>query len=1270
MDSKVTLITQQQLDEALELRRVDAGNGTLFGVSKKRPPRTQGLTIVISSGGSGMSAIRMARSIANQKLSPDYTQYVKFIAIDSSTGEIDGVRKEGMETINISVPGAQDRVLKRGPFLREFVPADYPITLLNPDGASQDRLTGKIKLYDQSAAGGTTNDQVLMNLIQNLFKNEWMPVKGLPVDIFLLTGISGGNGSGTFLDLAAWAKKACPDPSNVHVYAYIMLPDTAKQYAQNIEGENSLYRNGFAALKELESYMSIDFEAGRKEIIQSANPAVSIEINSANPLIDYPVLVSGDYDKAVSMIAETIVNTIADSGGSFSQSAFYSNNLTYRANHMSRQAMMNLGVLKPDACPEDSHLYCGIGYAFASIPEKIVIPNIVSRVCRKMYEQQNTLGVVEAASAPFCTATRRLNRIEFEQQMRKLLNLPDKQKLDENALLSKVQAIFQGTCKVGANQSEIEYSDIVAGRTQDYFKGFRVDQVVTTTLPKFIEEIQKLYLQIEEQAKLVMNIYGPRAIEFLYEGKGNDDAGGVPEDLTDLCLKKQIANVNAFFSHWASTPARYPRNMEQLTLFGGVIEKISGNKTDAWKGAAATAAKNDVYHQIAEKMNGATGGWQTEYVSRVENFKDCCVRFAQVIETMMSFYKGIGSSLDADNFNEFAKQSGDDNGINLCSSNDIYVWVQDTIGGQVNAVDPIAAKELMIDSFYRRTQDWISGDEGVAREAFDDVMSQICSLGKYASGAEGLSLTITDYFNEVLSGVTPAQQTNAINTVIESIMSRLLTASEPMLETKNGAYGHINRVILVPQNLMMGSYSTDIQNAFANYIRPGDTLAISSIVDSIVCYQASVANALSNVKELGKWEAGYEAAINATTHLNNGEYIKLHMNTGLSQYRELTYTDTIHAASGESVIGTSQEDDILFGTGLAWKNYESINVQRYQNEFGGNEATTEARYRRDVFSRIVDAALKMGIIECEEIQPNVYTYWMNVIPSDWTNLSVKNYKLRANGKLVRGQQLFNYLQAQNAGSGSVWRKEIKLLNSPAFGGTNDGGFDFNAIIAQEHWSAQQVTNTHKAYMKRILRKATGLYQELRDTMYRYRDIETRLNSIDSVGAKKLRYERFAEYIVNGIINTDEEEYEWTVLTDRTRSGDISEDLISFGRRTIAGMDAVDKKLITSGLRVVPVFHQYLELLKEETVSEDQLDELKNEIIGAMTDKEYDQLVDARITLLQKASDAFKELCGRSKDTVGAIMDALGLDDDRMEEAEEVADIFEAIDAKLNELSKF
>ena len=207
-------------------------------------------------------------------------------------------------------------------------------------------------------------------------------------------------------------------------------------------------------------------------------------------------------------------------------------------------------------------------------------------------------------------------------------------------------------------------------------------------------------------------------------------------------------------------------------------------------------------------------------------------------------------------------------------------------------------------------------------------------------------------------------------------------------------------------------------------------------------------------------------------------------------------------------------------------------------------------------------------------------------------------------------------------------------------------------------------------MKRILRKATGLYQELRDTMYRYRDIETRLNSIDSVGAKKLRYERFAEYIVNGIINTDEEEYEWTVLTDRTRSGDISEDLISFGRRTIAGMDAVDKKLITSGLRVVPVFHQYLELLKEETVSEDQLDELKNEIIGAMTDKEYDQLVDARITLLQKASDAFKELCGRSKDTVGAIMDALGLDDDRMEEAEEVADIFEAIDAKLNELSKF
>ena len=238
MEGSIQILTKEKLEEVLQVGKVDAGNGTMFGVTTQRQPRREGLTLVISSGGSGMSAIKAALQTANQKLTPDYTNYVKFIVVDSSTGEISEAKKQGIEILNISSAGAAERIQKRNTFYKQFVPADYDVTLLNMDGSSQNRMTGKIKLYDVN--GGKTNDEVLREMIENLFKNEWKAVANLPVDIMILTGISGGNGSGTFLDLAAQARSACPPNNDVRVYGYIMLPDTAERYANSSTAKNSL----------------------------------------------------------------------------------------------------------------------------------------------------------------------------------------------------------------------------------------------------------------------------------------------------------------------------------------------------------------------------------------------------------------------------------------------------------------------------------------------------------------------------------------------------------------------------------------------------------------------------------------------------------------------------------------------------------------------------------------------------------------------------------------------------------------------------------------------------------------------------------------------------------------------------------------------------------------------------------------------------------------------------------------------------------------------
>ena len=266
----------------LQIGTVDTGSGTLFGVTEKREVSQQALTLVISTGGSGKAAITQAIQTAKQKLKKDYTQYVKFLVIDSATGELEPLIQQGIDVLNISVPMIVNRLQpqNRENFYKFFIPKDIPYQVIDGNGAGQRRLFGKVKLYDQDG-NGSTNDRVLHDKIAGYFEGNgsWAPHRTLPVNILLLTGISGGTGSGTFLNIAAIAKNACPNPLNVEVYSYIMLPDTAECFATSEEQRKSLYGNGFAALKELESYESFSMEPGREENFYSRNTANDVRFS-------------------------------------------------------------------------------------------------------------------------------------------------------------------------------------------------------------------------------------------------------------------------------------------------------------------------------------------------------------------------------------------------------------------------------------------------------------------------------------------------------------------------------------------------------------------------------------------------------------------------------------------------------------------------------------------------------------------------------------------------------------------------------------------------------------------------------------------------------------------------------------------------------------------------------------------------------------------------------------------------------------------------------
>ena len=75
----------------------------------------------------------------------------------------------------------------------------------------------------------------------------------------------------------------------------------------------------------------------------------------------------------------------------------------------------------------------------------------------------------------------------------------------------------------------------------------------------------------------------------------------------------------------------------------------------------------------------------------------------------------------------------------------------------------------------------------------------------------------------------------------------------------------MNSFILLPQALDGSSFANPIKQAFRDELariggNNSNEPAVSSAVSDIVCYQTSVANALCDLGDIGKWENYYNSA--------------------------------------------------------------------------------------------------------------------------------------------------------------------------------------------------------------------------------------------------------------------------------------------------------------------------------------------------------------------------------------------------------------------------
>ncbi len=1255
------IATRNEYDRILQIGTVDTGNGTLFSYRDKRAVATGRLLLIISTGGSGKSAILEAMKTARQKLSKDFGSYVKFIVVDSASDELDPLREMGIDTLNISSGGAIERLspARRSAAYKKFVPRDYPYHELNDQGSGQKRLHGKVKLYD-SDGRGSTNDSVLVKKVKSLFEYEWKDYKAKPVDVMILSGISGGNGSGTFMNIAALVRTACPSDVEITVYGYLMMPDTAEKFAKDDNRRQRLYANGFAALKELESYMSIRLE-DRTEILERFGGEGSIVLNAANPVFDYPVLLSGDYDNAVSVIAETIINSAADSGGEFTQRNFYSNISSSRNTKLSVAAVSENGRLNSDVCPEDSHSYCAIGYAYASIPEQIVIPNIVGKVSNKLYEADSDAAVSGIRGGAFVSSLSGFTFTEYEDALRMLLGLGKNAHITENSLWDRIYNLLVARGRAAENNVEVTYDDVAEGRVSQYFRGFHTEEKANEGIHKMIADIRNSLTSMKTQSREVMRKYGPRAIEYLYTGNDPSADPDTLQKFSAICLKRQIQNVLSRFNEEATQPGRYPGMLEpvrRLNIAGQLGKKT---RLQEWMQEARKAAEKDIRCRISQRMGGERGDWNNEFSREIDDFVGCCRRLAEIMETLADFYRARGLSVDSENYEDFAKAGSENNGINLCSDARMYDWVQNYIARKVRQVSPDNVREAFIKDFFEHMEDWISDKEGSARTRFDEVMSDVCGIGSHAVESNGIDLTITDYFNETLQDVPPEQQQLKVEAAIDKIMDRLMTKSTPSLKARN--MGQTIVSVLVPKSLGSGAIGTMMKNAIKAKLPEGSQYAESSAVDSIVCYQTSVAVALADIEDITKWENAYDSVFDGQTHLSDGEYIDLHMDTGYSQYRELTKAETDRQDGNrrhESAASLTDEENLMCGTGLSWKHYPSVNVGRYYGSLGldpSSQDTFEGQYWRS-FSKKVDLAVRYGIIERERGEGHTYRFYINLLPGEWENIDISGYDEKSGGRYARGRKLFEFLAKQNTNSHAKYRRQIAMSDSPFFG---PQGFDLSEAQRLEGWDQSFVDKVMQGYMKRMLRKLTGLYQDMEDTLCRYIEIEKVLCEKETDYIKLYDAEQFVDSFLNGVVNV--KDTAWSVLTD-SKGGNIP--LIVFDRMTVnMRLKSWEKALALDGQRLPVVYLRYKKLIDSGSIDRERLESVKQSRSDSIDPDDYEALFSGRLQALKESLDKYMGIVGNSENPRRLLMEHYRLDSRDEDAADLLVKFFQAAEYAVN-----
>ena len=389
---------------------ISAGGGII--ARDQQAEQSEAATIAIGLGGTGISCLRALKKEVYTRLKPDDEtstvptyKHVKFLAVDTDKsslgddGSLDALDSAteflDLSCADISAMLAGAAVLKSDPSLqwlkaKVLQPDGVGIEIQSAEaGAGGVRQIGRLLLLQNCNAFVTKLTNILTSARKDL-------PKGAEINVHIFTGLGGGTGAGTFLDVCYLVQHVL---ESLGIYGaaqtcgYFFMPDVNIDRVSDAKVQTYIKSNGFASMKELDHCMNFAINGGKWEQqydgfkVETVNPPVKLAhlitaTNQDGALVrdayHYAMRVAVDY--VMDFLVKPVVSVTATE-----------NPFTIKSHVSNIRNIVNVTPKKHGAAYE----YCVLGASNAYLPYREINTYLASKIFegfRGLREQLPTEG--------------------------------------------------------------------------------------------------------------------------------------------------------------------------------------------------------------------------------------------------------------------------------------------------------------------------------------------------------------------------------------------------------------------------------------------------------------------------------------------------------------------------------------------------------------------------------------------------------------------------------------------------------------------------------------------------------------------------------------------------------------------------------------------------------------------------------------------------------------------------------------------------------------